>query len=118
MKRMKLILIIAMLFVYGLCINGVGLNPIKPYHLNKGKVTKYLFSLVTEQEITTKAKIKVKFPAEFDQSAVASNPACMTSSTSYAWQSVSCAYIMYSNNKLATRLCSTLGQSKTKPCSF
>lgn len=95
MKRMKLILLIAMLFLCGLCIDGIGLNPIKPYHLNKGKVTKYLFSLVTQQEITTKAKIKVKFPAEFDQSAVASNPACMTSSTSYPWQSVPCNYIMY-----------------------
>lgn len=47
MKRMKLILVITLLIVTGLSINGIGLNPIKPYHLNKGKVTKYLFSLIT-----------------------------------------------------------------------
>lgn len=92
MKRMKLILLISLLAITGLCINGIGLNPIKPYHLNKGKVTKYLFSLITEEEITSKAKIKVTFPAEFDQSALASNPKCMAKSDSYSWKSVPCEY--------------------------
>lgn len=63
MKGMKLLLLIVMLLYIGTCIDGIGLNPIKPYHLNKGKLTKYLFSLRTEQEITSKAKIKVTFPA-------------------------------------------------------
>lgn len=93
MHRMKLFLLLTLIIASGLCIDGIGLNPIKPYHLNKGKLTKYLFSLRTEQEITSKAKIKVTFPAEFDQSALASDPACMASSDSYGWKSVPCAYV-------------------------
>jgi hypothetical protein len=90
---MKIIILLTLIICCGLCIDGIGLNPIKPYHLNKGKLTKYLFSLRTEQEITSKAKIKVSFPAEFDQSAIASNPTCMASSDSYGWKSVPCNYI-------------------------
>ena len=47
MKRMKLLILITLIMVTGLCINGIGLNPIRPYHLNKGKITKYFFSLIT-----------------------------------------------------------------------
>ena len=63
MRRTKLLLCILLLFVVGQALEGVGLNPIKPYHLNKGKKTKYLFSIQTPSEITQKAKIKVKFPS-------------------------------------------------------
>lgn len=93
MKGMKLLLIITVLLFSTFCIDGIGLNPIKPYHLNKGKLTKYLFSLQTEQEITSKAKIKVTFPAEFDQSTLASNPSCMANSDSFSWKTVPCSYI-------------------------
>ena len=92
---MKLLLFVLLLIVVGQALEGVGLNPIKPYHLNKGKKTKYLFSIQTQEEITSKAKLKVKFPAEFDQSAVASNLECMASSDSYGWKTVPCRYVTY-----------------------
>lgn len=44
---MKIIILLTLIICCGLCIDGIGLNPIKPYHLNKGKLTKYLFSLRT-----------------------------------------------------------------------
>lgn len=93
MKETKLVICVVLLLVVGLALEGIGLNPIKPYHLNKGKKTKYLFSMRTQDEITSQAKIKVKFPAEFDQSAIASNLACMAKSDSYAWKTVPCKYV-------------------------
>ena len=93
MVKLKLLLILCLLGILTNSLQGIGMNPIKPYHLNKGKVTKYLFSIQTQEEINSKAKIKVTFPSEFDQSEVASNLSCMASSDSYDWISVPCEYI-------------------------
>ena len=73
MNKLTLLVLICTLCLLGNALQGIGMNPIKPYHLNKGKVTKYLFSIETQEEITSKAKIKVTFPSQFHQSDVASN---------------------------------------------
>ena len=93
MVKIKVLLLFCLLGILASSLQGIGINPIKPYHLNKGKTTKYLFSIQTQEEINSKAKIKVKFPAEFDQSEVASNLTCMAKSDSYSWKSVLCAYL-------------------------
>ena len=93
MRRITALLVLLLVLLLGAhALDGVGLNPIRPYQLNKGQKTKYLFSIQTQEQITTKAKISVKFPAEFDQSAVAANLACMARSDSYAWKTVPCRY--------------------------
>ena len=92
MSKFKLILLICVMGMVVNSLQGIGLNPIKPYHLNKGKVTKYLFSIQTQEEITSKAKIMVTFPAEFDQAEVASNLTCLSSEDSTTWTSLQCSY--------------------------
>ncbi len=43
------VLFISLILVVAYSIQGVGLNPIKPLQLNKGKQTSYLFSIDTEE---------------------------------------------------------------------
>lgn len=82
--------LLSLLIVYAFSLKGIGLNPIKPYHLNQGKSTSYLFSISPEEEILTKAKVKITFPYEFDHSKIASNLKCMARSSSYNWKDVPC----------------------------
>jgi hypothetical protein len=76
-----------------LSLKGIGLNPIKPYYLNQGQSTSYLFLLTPEEEILTKGQIKISFPYEFDQATLAASLSCMAKSESYDWKSVTCSYI-------------------------
>ncbi len=73
-------------------ITGIGLNPIRPLHLNKGKITKYLFYIDPEVEITSNAQVKITFPSEFNMTALAAKLSCHSSSPSYSWKQVPCTY--------------------------
>jgi hypothetical protein len=42
------VLFLSLLVTYTFSLKGIGLNPIKPYHLNQGKSTSYLFSIAPE----------------------------------------------------------------------
>lgn len=81
---------LSFVLVCAFSLKGIGLNPIKPYHLNQAKSTSYLFSISPEEEILTKAKVKITFPFEFDHSKLASNLKCMAKSQSYSWKKVPC----------------------------
>lgn len=76
---MQLLLFIICILWVGNCLEGVGISPIRVYHLNKGKFTKYLFSLLPQENIDDLAKLAIKFPAEIDQPTLAANPNCMVS---------------------------------------
>ena len=82
-----------LLITCSLSLKGIGLNPIKPYYLNQGQSTSYLFLISPEEEILTKAQIKIAFPNEFDQATLAANLNCMAKSESYDWKSIPCSYI-------------------------
>lgn len=86
------VFLLFLLLVCALSLKGIGLNPIKPYHLNQGKSTSYLFSISPEEEILSKAKVRITFPYEFDHSKIASNLKCMARSNSYSWKDVPCEY--------------------------
>jgi len=55
-----LIFITAITVVFA--ITGIGINPIRPLHLNKGLSTKYMFYINPEMEILNNARIQVYFP--------------------------------------------------------
>ena len=60
----KLIHIIVFLSVltHVFTITGVGRNPIRPLHLNKGLSTKYMFFINPEMEILSNARIQIYIP--------------------------------------------------------
>jgi len=95
MNRFIHILLIAVLFVVTSSITGVGLNPIRPLQLNKGMSTKYMFYINPELEIVANANVQIIFPAEFDQTGIASSLSCLASAVSYTWKSVPCSYAKY-----------------------
>lgn len=39
------VFLLSLLIACAFSLKGIGLNPIKPYHLNQGKSTSYLFSI-------------------------------------------------------------------------
>jgi hypothetical protein len=45
MSKLYKLLFFVLLITCALSLKGIGLNPIKPYHLNQGKSTSYLFSI-------------------------------------------------------------------------
>ena len=85
---------IVLILLVGLvtALTGIGLNPIRPLKLNKGKSTKYMFFIDPQTEILNKAKFKIAFPDEFDMTAIASSLSCLASSLSYSWKTVNCSY--------------------------
>ena len=93
MSLMIKVFLLSLLVFSAFTLAGIGLNPIRPFSLNKGKFTSYLFSISPEEEILTKAKIQIVFPSEFDQTKIAAGLTCMAKAVSYSWISVPCSYI-------------------------
>ena len=92
MIKIHTIIVIILLVGLASSLTGIGLNPIRPLKLNKGKSTKYMFFINPQTEILNKAKLKITFPDEFDKTAIASSLTCLAKSLSYAWKSITCRY--------------------------
>ena len=75
-----------------LALTPIGLNPIVPYQLSKGKVTTYQFSYIPSSEINQNAVLRITFPSEFDYAVIASNLNCMARTDSTSWASVPCSF--------------------------
>lgn len=93
MNLMIKVFLLSLLVFSAFTLTGIGLNPIRPFSLNKGKSTSYLFSITPEEEILTRAKIQIVFPSEFDQTKIAASLTCMAKALSYNWINVPCSYI-------------------------
>lgn len=97
MNATTTLILLCSLVLVGNCISGVGLNPIRPLQMNKGYQTLYMFFINPEEEILSKAGVKITFPSEFDYTAIASNLNCMAKSLSYSWIAVPCTFSMYTS---------------------
>lgn len=76
-------------------LSPVGLNPISPAQLTKGKSTTYEFSFLSSQSVPTKATIDIGFPAEFNYTTLASQLSCMYRTNLTTWQYYPCSLIKY-----------------------
>jgi hypothetical protein len=89
------ILLLGASLCYGL--TPVGLNPISPAQLTKGKVTTYEFQFLLSQSVTTKATIDIGFPAEFNYTALAARLSCMYRTNTTSWSYYSCSLVKYTS---------------------
>jgi hypothetical protein len=88
-------LVVILLITAALAMVPIGLNPIVPYQLSKGKATTYQFSYIPASEILQDAALRVTFPSEFDYALIASSLNCMAKTDSTGWSSVPCSFSRY-----------------------
>lgn len=78
-----------------LALTPIGLNPIVPYQLSKGKVTTYQFFYIPASEILQNAVLRISFPSEFNYAVIAANLNCMARTDSTSWATVPCIFSKY-----------------------
>lgn len=88
----KTVLVLGVLLAAGLALTPIGLDPIKPYQLSKGKLTTYQFSYIPASEILSNAVLRISFPSEFDYAEIATNLSCMARTDSTGWAAVPCTF--------------------------
>jgi hypothetical protein len=91
----KTVLAGAFLLTAILALTPIGLDPIKPYQLSKGKLTTYQFSYIPASAVLSDAVLRITFPSEFDYAVIASNLSCMSRTDNTSWSTVPCTFTSY-----------------------
>jgi hypothetical protein len=90
MKSTLLLIVLSVAILVCRCLSPVGLNPISPAQLTKGKTTLYEFSFLLDQSVSTMATINIGFPAEFNYTILASQLVCYYRTNDTSWITYSC----------------------------
>lgn len=111
MKLLRALVAAALLAMLVSGLMPVGLNPISPAHLTKGKSTLYEFSFVLDRNVSQPATVDIGFPAEYNYTVLASQLTCYYRTNLTSWAIKPCSLIKYKSNAIGQQEGSRAGRT-------